>query len=77
MSEKLVVERVWGKATVSGGGHIVKVEKGIIHMVPCELPAAAVRLTLQSSLGGSASVMLTLEQVQEVIKDLTDVAYDA
>ena len=77
MSEKLAVERVWGEATVSGGGHVVKVEKGIIHMVPCDLPAAAVRLTVHSSLGGAASVMLTVEEAQEVVKHLTDVAYDA
>ena len=77
MSEKIGIERVWGQATVSGGGHVVKVKKGVIHMVPCELPAAAVRLTVRSSLGGAASVMLTVEEAQEVVKHLTGVAYDA
>jgi hypothetical protein len=73
---KMTVERVWGVATVSGGGHVLKTTRGIVHMVPCSLPAASVSITMRSSMGGSVELHLSLDEVAELIDDLKAVAFD-
>lgn len=74
--ERVRIERVWGEATVKGGGLVLKTVRGVVHMAPLDLPCAAVRMTVRSNLGSSAEVWLTLEDTNELIADLKACAFD-
>lgn len=74
--DHLSIERVWGEATIKGGGLVLKTARGVIHMAPMDLPCAAVRLTVKSNLSGTAEVWLTLEDTNELIADLKACAFD-
>ena len=74
--DQLSIERVWGEATVKGGGLVLRTVRGVIHIAPMDLPCAAVRLTLKSNLGTAAEVWLTLEDTNELIADLKACAFD-